>query len=140
MTQSDYYPVTRSLAYLALVVPDLPAAIDEAQEINGLHLIGRSSDTAYLTSGERAFELLLRSGSGAGVQRIGLEATNEDSFRLLKSRLKDVDFRSFAEVLSCHGFSGPAVIEQDRKPGSGEAATAEMLESLRYLSSLGINR
>jgi inosose dehydratase len=52
----------------------------------------------------------------------------------------DVDFRSFAEVLSRHGFGGPAVIEQDRKPGSGEAATAEMLESLRYLSSLGINR
>jgi inosose dehydratase len=50
----------------------------------------------------------------------------------------DVDFRSFAEVLSRHGFGGPAVIEQDRKPGSGEAATAEMLESLRYLSSLGM--
>jgi hypothetical protein len=56
MNNSDYYPVTRSLAYLALVVPDLPAGIDEAQEINGLHLVGRSIDTAYLTSGERARE------------------------------------------------------------------------------------
>jgi inosose dehydratase len=50
----------------------------------------------------------------------------------------DVDFRSFAEALSSNGFSGPAVIEQDRKPGNCEAATAEMRESLRYLSSLGI--
>jgi catechol 2,3-dioxygenase len=97
MNNSDYYPVTRSLAYLALVVPDLPAAIDEAQEINGLHLVGRNIDTAYLTSGERALELLLRSGSTAGVQRIGLEATNEDSFRLLKSRLQDGNI-SFSEL------------------------------------------
>jgi inosose dehydratase len=52
----------------------------------------------------------------------------------------DVDFRSFGEALSSNGFSGPAVIEQDRKPGNGKAATAEMLESLRYLSSLEINR
>ena len=52
----------------------------------------------------------------------------------------NVDFRSFAEALSSNGFSGPAVIEQDRKPGKREAATVEMLESLRYLSSLGMNR
>jgi catechol 2,3-dioxygenase len=89
MNKTDYYPITRSLAYLAMAVPDLQAAIEEAQEINGLHLVGRSIDTAYLTSGERAFELLLRSGSATGVQRIGLEATNEDSFRLLKSRLQN---------------------------------------------------
>jgi inosose dehydratase len=32
----------------------------------------------------------------------------------------NVDFRSFAEALSRHGFSGPAVIEQDRKPGTAK--------------------
>jgi hypothetical protein len=65
MNKADHYPITRSLAYLALTVPDLPAAIEEAQEINGLHLVGCSADTACLTSGERKFELLLRSGAAA---------------------------------------------------------------------------
>jgi inosose dehydratase len=51
----------------------------------------------------------------------------------------DVDFQSFCEALNRNGFGGPAVIEQDRKPGSSEAATAEMVESLRFLSGLGIN-
>jgi inosose dehydratase len=51
----------------------------------------------------------------------------------------DVDFRSFGEALSRNGFGGPAVIEQDRKPGSCELATAAMQESLGYLSLLGIN-
>jgi len=49
----------------------------------------------------------------------------------------NVDFRSFGEALSGNGFSGPAVIEQDRKPGRCESATAAMMESLRYLSSRG---
>jgi len=89
MNQADHYPITRSLAYLALTVPDLTAAIEEAQEINGLHLVGRSADTACLTSGERNFELLLRSGGAAGVQRIGLEAANGDSLPLLKNRFKN---------------------------------------------------
>jgi catechol 2,3-dioxygenase len=89
MNKSEYYPITRSLAYVALAVCDLPAAIDEAQEINGLHLVGSDADTAYLTSGERRFELLLRAGSVAGLERVGLEAANEDSFRLLKSRLQN---------------------------------------------------
>jgi hypothetical protein len=64
MNKADHYPITRSLAYLALSVPDLPAAIEEAQEINGLHLVGRGADAACLTSGERKFELLLRSALG----------------------------------------------------------------------------
>jgi hypothetical protein len=55
MNKADHYPITRSLAYLALAVPDLTAAIEEAQEINGLHLVGRTADTAGLTSGERKF-------------------------------------------------------------------------------------
>ena len=42
MNKTDYFPITRSLAYVALAVRDLPAAIEEAQEINGLHLVGRS--------------------------------------------------------------------------------------------------
>jgi len=82
MDQANHYPITRSLAYLALTVPDLQAAVEEAQQINGLHLVGRSADIAYLTSGERKFELLLRSGAAAGVQQIGLEASNEDSLPL----------------------------------------------------------
>jgi catechol 2,3-dioxygenase len=89
MDQTNHYPITRSLAYLALTVPDLQAAVEEAQQINGLHLVGRSADIAYLTSGERKFELLLRSGADPGVQQIGLEASNEDSLPLLKSRLKE---------------------------------------------------
>jgi inosose dehydratase len=51
----------------------------------------------------------------------------------------NVDFPSFSEALNRNGFGGPAVIEQDRKPGNSESATGEMIESLRFLSGLGLN-
>src|SRR4029077_2517038 len=80
MNKADHYPITRSLAYLALTVPDLPAAIQEAQEINGLHLVGCSADAACLTSGERKFELLLRSG---GRRRCATNRTGSIERRLV---------------------------------------------------------
>jgi catechol 2,3-dioxygenase-like lactoylglutathione lyase family enzyme len=115
MNKVGHYPITRSLAYVSLVVRDLQAAIDEAQEINGLHLVERSADTAYLTSGGQMFELLLRSGPVSGLQRIGLEATNERSFHLLKGRLQSGNilfdelsdpYPGISNVVRFHGPSG----------------------------------
>ncbi len=51
----------------------------------------------------------------------------------------NVDFQSFCEALNKNGFSGPAVVEQDRKPGGSESASAEMVASLQFLSGMGIN-
>src|SRR5258708_35941135 len=88
MNKADYYPITRALAYVSIVIRDLAAAVREAEEINGLYLIQRDSDVAYLSSDGRCPELILKAGSSFGWERICLEATNELSFDLLADRLK----------------------------------------------------
>ncbi len=114
MNKADYYPITGALAYIILAVRDLQAAVEEAQEINGLYLIQRDADTAHLTSAGRRVELVLRSGPAFGVERIGLEATNESSFDLLKSRLKeesipfDESSDPYPGVSKALRFSGPS--------------------------------
>jgi catechol 2,3-dioxygenase len=114
MNKADYYPITRALAYVSIVVRDLAAAVREAEEINGLYLIQRDSDVAYLSSDGRGPELILKAGSSFGLERIGLEATNELSFDLLAARLKAENI-SFGESSTPYPgveriirFSGPS--------------------------------
>jgi catechol 2,3-dioxygenase len=114
MNKADYYPITRALAYITIEVRDLSATLEEAQAINGLYLIQRDAETAYLSSVGQTPELILKAGSAFGVGRIGLEATNETSFDLLKRRLKDDDIRftessdPYPEVGKAIQFAGPS--------------------------------
>jgi inosose dehydratase len=125
---------------LAHTAPELiQLAIDTGHclygQIDPAALYRRHADrTPYVNFKDISAELLDQvRADGVGF----LDAVDLGVFRPLGKG--DVDFRSFCEALNRNGFSGPAVIEQDRKPGSRESASAEMVESLRFLSGLGIN-
>ena len=125
---------------LAHTAPELiQLAIDTGHcwygQIDPAALYRRHADrTPYVNFKDISAELLDQvRADGVGF----LDAVDLGVFRPLGKG--NVDFRSFCEALNRNGFSGPAVIEQDRKPGSRESASAEMVESLRFLSGLGIN-
>jgi catechol 2,3-dioxygenase len=135
MNKADYYPITRALAYFTIKVRDLPAALEEAQVINGLYLIQRDANTAYLSSVGQTPEVVLETGSAFGVGRIGLDATDESSFDLLRGRLKDGNIR-FTE--SSEPYPGISKTIQFASP-SGHvfelAASDSRLERLFYATS-----
>ena len=125
---------------LAHTAPELiQLAIDTGHclygQIDPAALYRRHADrTPYVNFKDISAELLDQvKADGVGF----LDAVDLGVFRPLGKG--NVDFRSFCEALNRNGFNGPAVIEQDRKPGSRESASAEMVESLRFLSGLGIN-
>jgi len=125
---------------LAHTAPELiQLAIDTGHcwygQIDPAALYRRHADrTPYVNFKDISAELLDQvRADGVGF----LDAVDLGVFRPLGKG--NVDFRSFCEALNRNGFNGPAVIEQDRKPGSRESASAEMVESLRFLSGLGIN-
>jgi catechol 2,3-dioxygenase len=101
MNSPSYFPVTKALGYVAFQVPDLDAAVSEAQMVHGLRVTHSDRGVAYLSSNDRYFELILKASPRAGFDRIGLEATNEASFDLLRERLSAAEVK-YSEVQQPH--------------------------------------
>jgi catechol 2,3-dioxygenase len=89
MYSPHLYPITKALGFVALGVPDLALATEEAQQIHGLRLTHSEGDSRFFSANDRRFELILTQAAHPALETIGLEATDENSLDLLKSRLTD---------------------------------------------------
>src|SRR5260370_27825465 len=89
MFSPQIYPITKALGYVSLAVADLESATQTAQEVLGLRCVHADATRRYLSSNDRQVELMLSSSPKPALLAVGLEATNQDSFHLLKSRLSD---------------------------------------------------
>ena len=97
MFSPQIYPITKALGYVSLAVADLESATQTAQEVLGLRSVHADATRSYLSSNERQVELILSSTSKPALLAVGLEATNEDSFHLLKARLSEANVK-FSEA------------------------------------------
>jgi catechol 2,3-dioxygenase-like lactoylglutathione lyase family enzyme len=97
MFSPQIYPITKGLGYISLAVTDLESATETAEEVLGLRCVHSEAKRRYFSSNDREVELGLHSGAQAALLAIGLEATNEDSFSLLKSRLAGANVKFFEE-------------------------------------------
>jgi catechol 2,3-dioxygenase len=97
MFSSQIYPITKSLGYISLAVTDLESATETTEKVLGLRWVGSEAKRRYFSSNDREVELVLQSGAPAALLAVGLEATNEDSFGLLKSRLSEANVKFVEE-------------------------------------------
>jgi catechol 2,3-dioxygenase len=97
MFSPQIYPITQALGYVSLAVADLESATQTAQEVLGLRCVHADATRSYLSSNDRQVELMLTSAAKPALLAVGLEATNEDSFRLLKARLSEAKVK-FSEA------------------------------------------
>jgi catechol 2,3-dioxygenase len=93
MFSPQIYPITKALGYVSLAVTDLELATEAAENVLGLRRVYSDTTTRYFSSNHRQVELMLSSATKPGLLAVGLEATNEDSFGLLKSRLSEANVR-----------------------------------------------
>jgi catechol 2,3-dioxygenase len=100
------YPITKSLGYISLAVTDLESATETAEEVLGLRCVHSEATRQFFSSNDRQVELVLTSAARPALLAVGLEASNEDSFGLLKRRLSGANVK-FSE-------------ERDVYPGVGE--------------------
>jgi catechol-2,3-dioxygenase len=91
MYSPHLYPITKALGFVALGVPDLALATEEAQQVHGLRLTHSEGGSRFFSANDRRFELILIQAAHPALETIGLEATDEDSFDLLKSRLANAN-------------------------------------------------
>ena len=96
MLSPHLYPITKALGYVSLGVSNLEVATEAAEQILGLRRVHSETDRCFFSSNNRAFELILGSSSKPTLQAVGLEATDEDSFGILKKRLAEANVK-FAE-------------------------------------------
>jgi catechol 2,3-dioxygenase-like lactoylglutathione lyase family enzyme len=101
MYTSQIFPIVKSLGFIGLSVPDLPLAAEEAQEIGGLRQVFEERGVRFFSSNDRKLELILSQATSAALDNIGLEAVDESSFDLLKSRLSGGNVQ-FDEILEPH--------------------------------------
>src|ERR1700722_5012201 len=97
MFSFQIYPITKALGYVSLAVADLESATQTAQEVLGLRCVHADATKTYLSSNDRQVELMLSSAPKPGLLAVGLEASNEDSFQLLKARLSEANVK-FSEA------------------------------------------
>jgi catechol 2,3-dioxygenase len=97
MFSSHIYPITKSLGYISLAVTDLELATELAEAVLGLRRVHSNTTSRYFSSNDRQVELVLSSAARPALLAVGLEATNEDSFDLLKSRLSEANVKFFEE-------------------------------------------
>src|SRR5580700_4970790 len=97
MFSPQIYPITQALGYVSLAVADLESATQTAQEVLGLCCVHADVTRSYLSSNDRQVELMLTAAPKPALLAVGLEATNEDSFLLLKSRLSEANVK-FSEA------------------------------------------
>jgi catechol 2,3-dioxygenase-like lactoylglutathione lyase family enzyme len=93
MVSPHLYPITKALGYVSLGVSNLEVATETAEQVLGLRRVHSEADRTFFSSNDRAFELILSSASKPALQAVGLEATNEDSFGLLKRRLTEANVK-----------------------------------------------
>jgi catechol 2,3-dioxygenase len=109
MFSPQIYPITKALGYVSLAVANLESATQTAQEVLGLRCVHADATRTYLSSNDRQVELMLSSAPKPALLAVGLEATNEDSFHLLKSRLSEANVK-FSEARDVY----PGVTELTR--------------------------
>jgi catechol 2,3-dioxygenase len=93
MISPHLYPITKALGYVSLGVSNLEVATETAEQVLGLRRVHSEVDRTFFSSNDRAFELILSSASKPTLLAVGLEATNEDSFGLLKRRLTEANVK-----------------------------------------------
>ena len=76
---------------------DLDAATENAEAVLGLRQVHSESGRRYFSSNDRQIELVLSPAKKPALLAVGLEATNEDSFDLLKARLSNANVKFFEE-------------------------------------------
>jgi catechol 2,3-dioxygenase len=106
MFSPQIYPITKALGYVSLAVADLELATETAEQVLGLRRVHSEATRSCFSSNDRQVELILSSAARPALLAVGLEATNEDSFSILKSRLSDANVK-FSQ-------------EHDVYPGVGE--------------------
>src|SRR5215475_1946906 len=97
MFSPQIYPIAKSLGYISLAVTDLQAATENAEEVLGLRWVHSESGRRYFSSNNRQVELVLSPATKPALLAVGLEATNEDSFDLLKARLSKANVKFLEE-------------------------------------------
>ena len=97
MSSPQIYPIAKSLGYISLAVTDLEGATENAEHVLGLRRVHSEAGRRYFSSNNRQVELVLSSATKPGLLAVGLEATNEDSFDLLKTRLSKANAKFFEE-------------------------------------------
>jgi catechol 2,3-dioxygenase-like lactoylglutathione lyase family enzyme len=97
MFSPQIYPIAKGLGYISLAVTDLDAATENAQAVLGLRQVHSESGRRYFSSSDRRVELVLSPAKNPALLAVGLEATNEDSFDLLKARLSNANVKFFEE-------------------------------------------
>jgi catechol 2,3-dioxygenase len=97
MSSPQIYPIAKSLGYISLAVTDLAGATENAEHVLGLRRVHSEAGRRYFSSNNRQVELVLSSATKPGLLAVGLEATNEDSFDLLKTRLSKANAKFFEE-------------------------------------------
>jgi len=97
MFSPQIFPIAKSLGYISLAVADLEPATQAAEVVLGLHRVHSETGRRYFSSNDRQVELVLSAGSKPALLAVGLEATNEDSFGLLKTRLSKANIKFFEE-------------------------------------------
>jgi catechol 2,3-dioxygenase len=97
MFSPQIYPIGKCLGYISLAVTDLEAATDNAEHVLGLRRVHSEAGRRYFSSNDRQVELVLSSATRPALLAVGLEATNEDSFGLLTTRLSKANIKFFEE-------------------------------------------
>jgi catechol 2,3-dioxygenase len=97
MSSPQIYPIAKSLGYISLAVTDLEGATENAEHVLGLRRVHSEAGRRYFSSNNRQVELVLTSATSPALLAVGLEASNEDSFDLLKTRLSKANVKFFEE-------------------------------------------
>jgi catechol 2,3-dioxygenase len=98
MFSPQIFPITKALGYVSLAVIDLELATETAEQVLGLRRIYSEPKRRYFSCNDRQVELVLSSAAKPALLAVGLEATNDDSFGHLKSRLSHANVRFSEEV------------------------------------------
>jgi catechol 2,3-dioxygenase len=91
MFSPHIFPITKALGYVSLAVSDLELATEAAEEIHGLRRVHSEGGARFFSSNDRGFELILTEATTPALRAVGLEATDDDSFDILKSRLSSAN-------------------------------------------------
>ena len=97
MFSPQIYPIGKCLGYISLGVRDLEAATEDAEHVLGLRRVHSEGGRRCFSSNDRQVELVLSSATRPALLAVGLEAANEDSFDLLKTRLSKANVKFFEE-------------------------------------------
>lgn len=81
--------IVHKFGYLAVGVSNLAEATEFYTRFARLDVTEQVGSTSFMTGGLDHHWLRLEEGNGQGIKRIGYEVTSEDSFRTVRSRLRE---------------------------------------------------